>query len=383
VHAADKELAARYFDHAATSFPKPAGVARAMALYIDGIGGTYGRAAYGQVQEASRIVFETREKLAREIGACDSSRIAFTLNATHALNIAIQGLARPSGVALVSPVEHNSVMRPLVALAAKMGLRIETLPSAEDGRVSPDRIRVPEGACLAVVTHESNVNGAVQPIAEIKRRLGDVPMIVDAAQSAGEIPIGADLIGADAVAFSCHKHLLGPTGTGALFVRPGLALPALMPGGTGGRSDSFEQPIAMPDALEAGTPNIAGIAGLFAALDFLEMHGRGEGPALALRAIADLRAISGVRVFSAEAAAHQGGLFSFAVDGVPCSEMARRLFERHGLAVRAGLHCAPSAHGALGTLEEGGTVRISFGRFHGEDAVARVVHAVEDAVRRP
>jgi selenocysteine lyase/cysteine desulfurase len=383
VHAAPPELVARYFDHGATSFPKPATVARAMARYVDEIGGTYGRAAYGQVQEASRIAFDARARLARLIGCADASRVVFTLNATHALNIAIQGLARPSGVALVSPVEHNSAMRPLVALAARTGLAIVTLPAAPDGRVVPEAIRVPEGACLAVVAHQSNVNGAIQPIAAIKRALGAVPLVVDAAQSAGEIPLEVDRIAVDAVALSGHKHLLGPTGTGALYVREGLALPALMPGGTGSRSDSFEQPDAMPDALEAGTPNLAGLAGLAAALEFLAAHGGGDGPRLALRAIAALESIPGVRVLKAASAEHQGGLFSFCVDGVAPSEIARRLYERHRLAVRAGLHCAPAAHRALGTLERGGAVRIAFGRFHGDGAVARIADAITDAVKRP
>jgi cysteine desulfurase family protein len=382
VHAAPTELVARYFDHAATSFPKPAAVALGMARYLDEIGGTYGRAAYGQVQDASRIVFETREKLARAIGCSDSSRIAFTLNATHALNIAIRGLARPNGVALVSPVEHNSVMRPLHALAERTGLRVEILPSASAGRVLPEAIRIPNGACVAVVTHESNVNGAIQPLDEIKAHLGDVPLVVDAAQSAGEIPIDVERLGADAVALSGHKHLLGPTGVGALYVREDLALPALVLGGTGSRSESLEQPDIMPDALESGTPNVVGIAGLRAALEFLETCGEGNGPQLALRTIAALEALSEVRILKAANPEHQGGLFSFAVDGVLPSEIARRLYESHRLAVRAGLQCAPAAHRTFGTSAKGGTVRVAFGRFHDESAVSRIATAIEDVVRR-
>jgi len=383
MHAADPELVARYFDHGATSFPKPAAVARAMARYIDGCGGTYGRAAYGQVHDASRMVFETRERLARLIGCADSSRVAFTLNATHALNLAIQGLARPNGVVLVSPLEHNSAMRPLFALGARLGLRTAIMPHGADGRVRPEAIEVPPPACLAVVSHQSNVNGALQPIAAIKKRLGAVPLLVDAAQSAGEIPLDAERDGLDLVAVSGHKHLLGPTGVGALYVRPGLALPALMPGGTGSRSDSLEQPEVMPDALESGTLNVAGLAGLCAALEFLETNGLGSGVRLAGLAIVELRKISGVRVLCAADPAHRGGLFSFAVDGTPPSEVARVLYARHGIAVRAGLCCAPSAHRALGTSDVGGAVRVSFGRFHDDGAVDRIAAAVADAVRRP
>jgi selenocysteine lyase/cysteine desulfurase len=381
MHAADPELVARYFDHGATSFPKPATVALAMARYLDGCGGTYGRAAYGQVQEASRLVFDTRERLARAIGCADSSRVAFTLNATHALNLAIQGLARPNGVVLVSPLEHNSVMRPLSALGARLGLRAEVLPHAEDGRVRPELIAVPRGACLAVVSHQSNVNGVVQPLAAIKSRLGAVPLLVDAAQSAGEIPLDAERGGLDLVALSGHKNLLGPTGVGALYVRPGLALPALMPGGTGSRSDSIEQPDVMPDALESGTLNVAGIAGLGAALEFLEANGPGDGVRIARLVIDELRKIPVLRVLAASDPAHQGGLFSFTIDGAAPSEVARVLFARHGLAVRSGLCCAPSAHATLGTSDGGGAVRASFGRFHDDGAVDRMVSAVADVVR--
>jgi selenocysteine lyase/cysteine desulfurase len=381
MHAADPELVARYFDHGATSFPKPRGVALAMARYLDGCGGTYGRAAYGQVQDASRLVFDARERLARAIGVADSSRVAFQLNATHALNVAIQGLAQPNGVVLVSPLEHNSAMRPLVALGARMGLRVSVLPHAEDGRVTPEAIAVPPGTCLAVVSHQSNVNGVIQPLAAIRSRLGTVPLLVDAAQSAGEIPVDAERGGLDLVALSGHKHLLGPTGVGALYVRPGLALPALMPGGTGSRSESFEQPTVMPDALESGTLNVVGIAGLGAALEFLEANGPGCGRRLAELAIEELRRIPGVRVLCAAEPSHQGGLFSFTIDGVPPSEVARALYARHGFAVRSGLCCAPAAHRALGTSNRGGAVRVAFGRFHDEGAVERIVAAIAEAVR--
>lgn len=381
MHAADPELVARYFDHGATSFPKPAGVAPAITRYIDGCGGTYGRAAYGQVQDASRLVFGARERLARALGVSDSSRVVFTLNATHALNLAIQGLARQGGVVLVSPLEHNSAMRPLAALGARLGLRTVTMPHGEDGRVKPEEISIPRGTCLAVVSHQSNVNGVVQPLAAIRSRLDDVPLLVDAAQSAGELPIDAERGGLDLVALSGHKHLLGPTGVGALYVRPGLALPALMPGGTGSRSDSLEQPEAMPDALESGTPNVAGLAGLGAALEFLEANGPGPGARLARLAVEALRRIPGVRVIAASDPLHQGGLFSFTVDGTPPSEIARFLYARHRIAVRAGLCCAPAAHAALGTKAGGGAVRVSFGRFHDDGAVARIATAVADAVR--
>jgi len=379
MHAADPELVARYFDHGATSFPKPAAVGRAMMEYLDGIGGTYGRAAYLQAQDASRIVFETRERLARRFGIPDSSRIVFTLNATHALNLAIQGISPEGGAVLVSPLEHNSVMRPLSTLARRRGLRVEVLPhDPRDGRILPERLALRGDERLAVVSHQSNVNGVIQPVSALRERLGAVPLLLDAAQSAGELDIDVSRDGADMLALSGHKHLMGPTGTGALYVREGIELEPLMPGGTGSRSESTRQPEAMPDRLEGGTPNLAGIAGLGAALTFMEERGpRPSGP-MAVEALSRLASVPGVTTFGAADPAFQGGLFSFNIAGLAPSEAARRLFERHGLAVRAGLHCSPAAHETLGTLAAGGTVRCGFGWFHDEPSIDLLVGCISD-----
>lgn len=381
MHAAPPDLVARYFDHAATSFPKPAVVARAMQRYIDEVGGTYGRAAYAQAVDASRIVFDARRRLAVLLGTPDAARVAFTLNATFALNLAIQGLVRPGGRVLVSPLEHNSVLRPLGLMQARHGIRVEELPAGRDGRVDPDRIRRGPDVCLAVCQLASNVNGVRQPIPAIQAALRGVPLVVDAAQGVGEIPIDAARDGLDIVALTGHKALLGPTGTGALFVRAGIEVPPLWPGGTGSRSASAEQPEAMPDSLESGTPNVAGIAGLGAALEFVDAHGLFDPAPLARAAIARLAGIPGVDLLAAADPADQGGLFSFNLRGVPPSAVAEALFRDHGLAVRAGLQCAPAAHRRLGTFPEG-AVRLSFGRFHDASAVDLVADAVRDVARR-
>ncbi|MFO8074289.1 MAG: aminotransferase class V-fold PLP-dependent enzyme [Polyangia bacterium] len=378
---ADPELTARYLDHGATSFPKPACVSRAMAEYIDGCGGTYGRAAYDQAARASRIVYSTRQRLARAIGAGDPSRLALTLNATHACNIAIQGLARPGGTVLVSALEHNSVMRPSSLMAARRGVRVEVMPAGPDGAVDPERLEPGPEVCLAVVSLVSNVNGARQPIEEIAGRLGKIPLLVDAAQAAGEVRLSVEEQGLDLVALSGHKGLLGPSGTGALWVRPGLELPTLLPGGTGSRSESIEQPTAMPDSLESGTPNLAGIAGLDAALEFGEQHGPGEAIGLAREAIERLGELPGVAIHAAADPERRTSLFSFEVEGMDPGRVAGRLFAEGRIAVRAGLHCSPSAHRWLGTFERGGTVRVGFGRFQTSRSVDLLVDAVSRIVK--
>lgn len=376
MHAADQQLVDNYFDHGATSFPKPETVGLAMLGFVDGIGGTYGRAAYAQARDASRKVFEARERIARFFGCSDSSRVVFTLNATHALNIAIQGLAQEGKTIWTTPLEHNSVMRPLRGLVGKIGSRIRILPHGPDGRVVPEEIEDDPDACLVVVCHQSNVNGAIQPVAEIAARFGGAPILVDAAQSAGEVEIDLERDGLDLLALPGHKHMLGPTGTGALIVAGDAKVETLIPGGTGSLSEKEEHPAFLPDALESGTPNLAGIAGLGAACKFLDERGGAPTDEWAVEAIRRLREIDGVSVLAAEDPRWQGGLFSFNVDGLSPSQVAGALFADRGMAVRSGLHCAPAAHRTLGTFDGGGAVRVAFGRFHDRGAVDRVVDAV-------
>ena len=241
-------------------------------------------------------------------GVADSSRLVFTANATHALNLAIRGLATGPGRVLVSPLEHNSVMRPVRALEKSAGIRVEVMPhDPSDGRVLPDEIAPRDDTLFAVVNMVSNVNGVTQPVAEIKRRLGDIPLVVDAAQAAGDVPIDANEL--DLLAMAGHKHLLGPFGTGALYVRPGIELSPLMPGGTGSRSESQEHPLSMPDSLEGGTPNMMGIAGLGAAAELLARDGLGDLGATAASMAHELEKIPEVTVYRASRREDQGESF--------------------------------------------------------------------------
>lgn len=384
MHVADRQLVERYFDHGATSFPKPESVGLAMLGFLDGVGGTYGRSAYTQARDASRMIFDTRERLAELFGCKDSSRVVFTCNATHALNIVIQGLVREGGTVWTSPMEHNSVMRPLSLVSRRLGVQVKTLPHCADGSIDPEKIELDAAACLVVVNHQSNVNGVIQPLAMISKRTGSVPFLVDAAQSAGDLDIDMARDGIDLLAAPGHKHLLGPTGTGLLVVGDGIDVRPLMPGGTGSGSEETEQPVFMPDALEGGTPNIVGIWGLNAACKFIQERGTGPLGRFAVEALERLRSIDGISLFAAKDPISQGGLFSFNIEGLTSSAVAHSLFDRHGLAVRSGLHCAPAAHRTLGTFDGAGTVRVSFGRFHDDGCVDRIVGAIADvASTRP
>jgi cysteine desulfurase/selenocysteine lyase len=279
---------------------------------------------------------------------------------------------------LVSPMEHNSVMRPLSMMAQLKGIEIEMMPAGPDGRIDPERVELDDSVCLAVCILESNVNGVRQPVADLKRKLGTIPLLVDGAQGAGSIPIDISLTNIDLIAFAGHKGLLGPTGVGALYANSKITLPPLTPGGTGSDSESINHPATMPDALEGGTPNIAGLAGLGASLAFIEKHGLFDPAPLVHSAMKQLDGIPGIRLYAADDPKNQGGLFSLTMEGKSPSDLAHILYKKYRIAVRSGLHCAPTAHRTLGTFDKGGTLRIAFGRFHDQEAVDLLVNAIRD-----
>lgn len=367
-----------YFDNGSTGFPKPPEVSRAVADYLAAEGGTYGRAAYGRAWEATRRVEECRDRVGRLLGLDSGDRVFFTPNATAALNTVLKGLDLAGKKVWVSPLEHHAVMRPLAYLRETAGARTEVLPHLRDGRIDPDALRRtgPEDAALIVVNHQSNVNGAIQPLDEIYAWAGGVPVLVDAAQSLGCVPVAARQ--ADYVAFTGHKGLLGPTGTGGFYARQPQLLRPLLHGGTGSRSESYEMPEAWPDRFEAGTPNVAGLIGLGAALqhrpqarhtfaDFLDF-------------MQSVVALPGIRVWKAEDPNAQGELFSFGHDRIPPSELARRLYENAGIETRAGLHCAPLAHRTLGTFPAG-TVRAALSPYHAPRDLEFFVESLASVLR--
>ena len=343
-----------YLDHGATSFVKPRQVSRAVQRALVRCANP-GRGGYGAARSAAEVVYGCREAAGKLFG-CHMEQVVFTSNCTHGLNIAIRSLVKPGAKVVVSGFEHNAVTRPLHSLGTELYVAGRKLFDWEDTlNHFEDALR---GADAAVFTHVSNVFGYILPVEQMAAlcRERGIPFIIDAAQSAGSIPISMTGLGADFIAMPGHKGLLGPQGTGLLLCKNG-AEPLLM-GGTGSDSIRQDMPEYLPDRLEAGTLNVPGIAGLRAGLDFLHRTGVetiGEREhRQAERCGAKLKKL-GYKVFSGP---HQGGTVSFLAKG-DCEETAEEL-ARRGIAVRAGLHCAPLAHTSAGTLDSG-TVRVSFG----------------------
>ncbi|MFC1461211.1 aminotransferase class V-fold PLP-dependent enzyme [Verrucomicrobiota bacterium] len=359
-----------YLDNAATSRRKPEGVYEAMDRFMREIGASPGRSVHEPGIRASRLVADAREKAAGVFGIEDSSRIVFTLNCTEALNLAVKGLLKNSDNVVTTSVEHNSVMRPLSAMIEQRGITVTRAGVGADGCTDADEIRksiTPKTALIAM-THASNVFGTIQPIEECSRIAKEhgIPLLVDAAQTAGCVPIDLSRLQVDMLAFSGHKGLMGPQGVGGLYIRPGLDLSPLKHGGTGSSSSKEVQPEILPDKYESGTPNTPGIAGLSAALGFIEsetvekirarIHGLGE------IMLEGLRALDGIAVYGPVDMDRNTGIFSFTVEGRDSAEIGADLERRYGIMTRVGLQCSPAAHKAIGTFPEG-TIRASVGYF--------------------
>lgn len=367
-----------YFDNAATSFPKPAAVGEAMLHYLRDVGGAYGRSSHALCLEVSRTVEETRDAAAGWLGTSIAAHVVFLPNATAGLNLALQGILHQGATVFVSALEHNAVMRPLHALAETRGIRWQCLPCHADGLV--DLAKIP-AACgtvpdLLVINHQSNVNGVVQPLADLRQKLPGVPILVDASQSLGHEPMRADEWELDAVAWTGHKGLLGPPGTGGLFLRNPDSVPPLVYGGTGSRSADFEMPDTLPDKFEAGTPNVAGLFGLLAGMNHRPKarHETAEW----IKFIGGLREVPGLRIYAASDAAWQGNVVSVQHDRLSPSALGDILWRDHQIAVRVGLHCSPLAHRHLGTFP-GGTVRFAVSPYHTAADFDNVLSAVEKA----
>lgn len=357
-----------YLDHGATSFPKPPEVERAVCRAMRTCANP-GRGGHAPAMAAAETVYACREQAA-EMFSCQPEQVVFTANCTHGLNIAIASLVRPGSRVVISGFEHNAVTRPLYARGVETvvaGRRLfdwqDTLESFESALKS--------GVSAAVFTHCSNVFGYILPVEEMAAlcRQYNVPFILDAAQTAGMLPVSLHATGASFIAMPGHKGLQGPQGTGLLLcATPGLPL---LQGGTGSQSQMQQMPEGLPERLEAGTLNVPGIAGLQAGLKSVKKQGladiQRQQQTARLACVHGLEKL-GYQVF---AGAHQGGTVSFTGKG-DCEELAQKLAER-GIAVRAGLHCAPLAHESAGTLETG-TVRVSFGH---RPATAAVHHLLE------
>ena len=372
-----------YLDNAATSWPKPENVYRIADQVLREESGNPGRSGHALSLSARRRIEETRMLLARLFNIAEPKRIVFTLNTTDALNLALKGLLAPGDHVITSSMEHNSVVRPLEMLK-KNAVEYSKLAVSPVHGVDPDDIKaaIKKNTKLVVWNHVSNVSGTINPLAEIGAlcREQGIPLLVDAAQSAGTTHIDVKAMGISLLAFPGHKGLLGPQGTGGLYIAEGLALKPLREGGTGSHSEDLIQPAELPDRYESGTMNTAGIAALGEGLRFILDQGlekiEAHEAALANRLISGIQDFPVLKLWGPPAAPQRKGVVSLSFDNLDVVQAALILDNTFGIAVRSGLHCAPDAHRTLGTLDSGGTLRISIGFSNTEEDIDRCVEAL-------
>ena len=370
-----------YLDNAATTFPKPDAVYQATDRFFRELAANPGRGGHRLAVGAESVVARARLRLARLLNAGEPSRIVWTANATESINLGLKGYVRPGDRVVTTCLEHNAVARPLSALE-KRGVSVRRVEGTRGGF---DLVRfldaLEPGLRLAIVTHASNVTGEVLPLAEIAHacRERGIPLMVDAAQTAGVLPLDVAALDLAMVAMPGHKGLFGPPGTGALYVAPSIRLQPLREGGTGSRSEEDRQPESMPDGLESGTLNTLGLAGLDAALAWLEETGREAVHCRELhlteRLWSGLAGVPGVRLFGPPPGTERAAVISLTLEGWNPTDAALVLDESFDIQCRAGMHCAPWAHRTLGTFPTG-TIRLSPGYFNREDEMDTAVAAV-------
>jgi cysteine desulfurase family protein len=379
-----------YLDNAATSWPKPPEVLKAITEVMEQAGGNPGRSGHRFSVAAARVVYECREKVTEFFNISDPKRVIFTANATQAINLVLRGILKPGDHVVTSSMEHNAVMRPLRFLE-KQGIVIKIAQCAADGTLDVSEIAklIDNKTRLVVISLASNVTGTILPVAEVTavaHQFGAL-VLADAAQAAGAIPIDLRQNGVDFLAFTGHKELLGPTGIGGLIISQNVdarTITPLMFGGTGSRSDSEEQPEDMPDKFESGTANMIGIAGLRAALGWINQRGLaaiGEhNKELTMMLLEGLANINGVKIYGTPNAGNSLAIVSFTIKGKKVSEVGFRLDAEFEIMARVGLHCAPAAHRTIGSFPEG-TVRFSPGIFTTTENVKQTLKAVQKVTR--
>ena len=379
-----------YFDNAATSWPKPPEVSAAMQKFMRKIAANPGRSGHRLSVEAARVIYDTREKLAQLFNITDPLQIVMAKNATEGLNIAIFGLLKSGDHVITSSMEHNSVMRPLRVMERR-GVELTVIPCDREGLIDPAHVNgvVKKNTRAIFLTHASNVTGTVMPIVDIGRiaRERGLVFCVDAAQTAGSYPIDVEEMNIDVLAFTGHKSLFGPSGTGGLYIREGLdnEIEPFCIGGTGSRSEVEEQPDFMPDRYEAGTPNTVGIAGLQAGVDFVLFKGvdqiKRQEALLVKMFIEGLKSMPGIILYGHDSVDQRTPVVSFNIEGTDPAEIALQLDERFKIMSRSGIHCAPSAHKTIGTYPHG-TVRFSFSYFNTEEQIIKALDVLNKISKR-
>ena len=380
-----------YLDNAATSWPKPASVVEAVQDHLTKLGACAGRSGYREANEVERLIGDARKQIAYLFGMHVQEQVIFGHNGTDMLNLALHGFIRQGDHVITSSLEHNSVLRPLSTIREDLGVEITYVDPGEDGRIDPNAIgeAIRDNTRLIAITHVSNVTGAIQPVEEIfaiaKGR--GVRMLVDAAQSAGHIDLNLGETPIDMVAFSGHKGLLGPLGTGGMILQAEVAaeIHSQRQGGTGTKSESDQQPAELPSKFESGNPNATGILGLRAGVEYIR-----EQTVTALnrhcmqntaRLIEGLKTMPTVRILGPENLEHRTGVVSIVVESFDPHELATALDSAFGVQCRAGLHCAPLMHQHLGTIGIGGTLRFSLGIFNTAEQIDRTLEAMQAILR--
>ncbi|CAN5670215.1 aminotransferase class V-fold PLP-dependent enzyme [soil metagenome] len=381
-----------YLDNAATSWPKPESVYETLGSFLREAGANPGRSGHKMAVAAASAVASTREKIAKLINAEESERVVFTANATDSLNLAINGLLKPGDHVITSTMEHNSIIRPIKALESH-GISFTAVRATPDGYISPAEIKkaIQPNTRLIALTHASNVTGAIVPAAEIAEvaRAANVLFLLDGAQTVGALPIDVQALGIDLIGFPGHKGLLGPTGTGALYIGPRVDLEQFTPlrsGGTGIFSEADEQPMILPYRYEAGTVNTSGIAALGKGVEYVQNRGVeaiwAHEMTLISKLVSGLEAIDGVRVFPVPAATGRAAVVSFIIDGWTPADAGAVLDESFDIACRVGLHCAPLTIDTIGAMPRG-TIRFSPGPFTTATEIEQATTAVSELASSP
>lgn len=377
-----------YLDNAATSWPKPESVYAAVDHYQRRLGAPAGRSSYREASQVERLVHDTRLQIAQLIGVADPQRVMFTCNGTDSLNLALNGTLRPGDHVVTTMAEHNSVLRPLRHLECSCSVEVSRVPCGSDGLVDVDEIRraVRSNTRLIAMIHVSNVTGTIQCAEDVGRLAKEhgVRFLLDAAQSLGHLPIDVADLPVDLLAAPGHKGLLGPLGTGILYVAPGMEteLEPSRRGGTGTQSEHDVQPDTLPDRYESGNHNVLGLAGLGAGVRYLREQGiariRDHEQRLTGQLLDGLRAMGRVTVYGPQNSSRRSGVVSISIDGYDPQEVASLLDSMYSVQVRSGLHCAPRMHDALNTTRLGGTVRFSVGPFNTAEEIGIAIQAVEE-----
>ncbi|MGI1658430.1 MAG: aminotransferase class V-fold PLP-dependent enzyme [Desulfitobacterium sp.] len=371
-----------YFDNAATTWPKPESVYEAVDLCMRQKGANPSRSGHTMALLAGQIVFETRVQIAEFFNIEDPLQVVFTPNATGALNLGLKGLLKPGDHVITSSLEHNAVTRPLEKLSSQ-GVEVTKLQASVHEGLHPQQVEaaIQENTKMIVLSHASNVLGVIQPISAIGKiaKAKGVLLMVDSAQTAGSLPIDVQAMGIDLLVFAGHKGLLGPQGTGGLYLREDLQLDTLNEGGTGANSEEPFQPEESPERYESGTLNTPGIAGLGAGIEFIRQEGlekiREKENSLIRQLMLGLAKIPSVILYGPEPTVERAPVLSLNLEGREPSEVSYLLDRLYGIASRPGLHCAPDAHRTLGTFKHG-TVRLSLGYFNTSQEVDACIEAI-------